>query len=82
MQLSCRYGYEDFLEGYRPKLANGSLFFEEKTGIFKKLCQDGQTAGSKSYYLIIDEINRGDLPRIFGELMTVLEKDKRGDMTR
>jgi 5-methylcytosine-specific restriction protein B len=72
------YGYEDFLEGYRPKVADGRLFFEEKTGIFKQLCKDAHAAESKTYYLIIDEINRGDLPRIFGELMTGLEKDKRG----
>ena len=49
-----------------------------RDGIFKKLCNDAQARPDHKFYLIIDEINRGDIPRIFGELLTVLEKDKRG----
>jgi len=72
------YGYEDFWEGYRPQAVNGTLTFDLQDGIFKKLCEDARRQPEKRFYLIIDEINRGDIPRIFGELLTVLEKDKRG----
>jgi 5-methylcytosine-specific restriction protein B len=72
------YGYEDFLEGFRPEEVNGQMQFVLRDGIFKKLCKDAEAWTDQKFYLIIDEINRGDIPRIFGELLTVLEKDKRG----
>ncbi len=72
------YGYEDFLEGYRPEIVNDQMVFNLRDGIFKQLCQDAQARPDQRFYLIIDEINRGDIPRIFGELLTVLEKNKRG----
>lgn len=72
------YGYEDFMEGYRPRTQNGQMVFELQDGIFKRLCLQAQQNPELNYYLIIDEINRGDIPRIFGELLTVLEKNKRG----
>ena len=72
------YGYEDFLEGFRPEPVNGQMQFVPRDGIFKQLCKDALTSPAENFYLIIDEINRGDIPRIFGELLTVLEKDKRG----
>lgn len=72
------YGYEDFLEGYRPHTVNGQVSFELRDGVFKQLCRDAEKSQDRKFYLIVDEINRGDIPRIFGELLTTLEKDKRG----
>jgi len=72
------YGYEDFLEGYRPTEVNGTMVFQLRAGIFKALCTDALAHPDVNYYLIIDEINRGDIPRIFGELITTVEKNKRG----
>jgi 5-methylcytosine-specific restriction protein B len=80
VRLCCfhsAYGYEDFLEGYRPQTINGSVSFELRDGIFKRICSDAAARPNDSFYLIVDEINRGDIPRIFGELLTILEKDKR-----
>lgn len=71
-------GYEDFVEGLRPSAANGQLLFLPRDGIFKELCTDARNDPEAAYFLLVDEINRGDLPRIFGELMTVIEHDKRG----
>jgi 5-methylcytosine-specific restriction protein B len=72
------YGYEDFIEGYKPENANGNLSFGLQPGIFKRLCQAARAHPQQKHLLIIDEINRGDIPRIFGELITLLEKNKRG----
>ena len=72
------YGYEDFIEGYRPLLDNGVMSFKLRDGIFKKLCSDAKEQPERDFILIIDEINRGDIPRIFGELLTIMEKNKRG----
>jgi 5-methylcytosine-specific restriction protein B len=72
------YGYEDFIEGYRPAVVKENLVFERRPGIFKQLCADAAASPEKGFYLIVDEINRGDIPRIFGELLTVLEKTRRG----
>lgn len=72
------YGYEEFIEGYRPELMDGRMVFLRRDGLFKQLCASAKAESSLPFYLIIDEINRGDIPRIFGELLTVMEKNKRG----
>jgi 5-methylcytosine-specific restriction protein B len=72
------YGYEDFLEGYRPRTVEEGLTYELVDGIFRTVCRRAEAQPSKSFVLIVDEINRGDVPRIMGELLTVLEMNKRG----
>lgn len=80
--------YEDFVEGIKPKTENGTVSYEVEDGIFKRISNKAQTKqGSDNtttpYVLIIDEINRGNVSKIFGELITLLEADKRigGDHT-
>ena len=71
------WGYEDFMEGLKPKLVNGQLSFEARDGVFKQLCLAARQCADLHYFLVIDEINRGDISRVFGELLTVIEMDKR-----
>lgn len=68
--------YEDFVEGIKPKENNGQIAYYVKPGIFKSLC-DKAAGEDEPYVLIIDEINRGNVSQIFGELITLLEEDKR-----
>lgn len=70
IQFHPSYAYEDFIEGYRPREEEG---FELKDGIFKIFCQKAQAAPDSNFVLIVDEINRGDLAKVFGELMYLLE---------
>ncbi len=72
------YGYEDFIEGIKPRVENGQTLFELRDGIFKRLCSNAIKEPNKSFFLIIDEINRGDISRILGELIMLIESGKRG----
>ncbi len=73
------YGYEDFVEGFKPDLsATGpGLTLALTDGLFHSLCSRAAAHPDQTFLLVVDEINRGDLPRIFGELITLLELDKR-----
>jgi len=69
--------YEDFVEGIKPKTENGTITYEVEDGIFKKISDRARENDDKNHVLIIDEINRGNVSKIFGELITLLEADKR-----
>ena len=58
--------YEDFIEGLRPKVENGQIVYDIKKGIFKKICEAAEKEPEKNFVLIIDEINRGNVSKIFG----------------
>lgn len=75
IQFHQSYSYEDFIEGFRPT-ENG---FKLEKGLFYKMCKKAESNPKTNYYLIIDEINRGNLSKIFGELLMLIEADKRDE---
>ncbi|WP_083195209.1 McrB family protein [Pararhodobacter sp. CCB-MM2] len=71
------YAYEDFVEGIRPVTENGTVTYEVRPGVLKRLCDRARRSPNKRFALFIDEINRGNVAKIFGELITLVEVDKR-----
>lgn len=76
VQFHQSYSYEDFIQGLRPTQKGG---FDLRDGVFYSFCQRALAHPDRPFFFIIDEINRGNLSKIFGELMMLIEADKRAE---
>ncbi len=73
------YSYEDFIEGFRPvQSPGGGVQLRLEDGVFKQICRAAQADSQRPYLVCIDEVNRANIAKVLGELVTLLEKDKRG----
>lgn len=87
VQFHPGYDYSDFIEGLRPKKVDSNIIYDRKDGIFKDFCRQvvefnknhkyANLAESAKFFFIIDEINRGEVSKIFGEAFSMIETDKR-----
>lgn len=82
VQFHPSYDYTDFVEGLRPVHQGDSLGFQRMDGVFKKFCKEAIQDGSHPYVFIIDEINRGEISKIFGELFYSIDRGYRGEKGR
>lgn len=82
VQFHPSYDYTDFVEGLRPVNQGDSLGFQRMDGVFKKFCKEALQDGSHPYVFIIDEINRGEISKIFGELFYSIDRGYRGEKGR
>lgn len=81
VQFHPSYDYTDFVEGLRPTGTdnNGNIIFARQDGVFKKFCKEAVKTKDKDFIFVIDEINRGDMSKIFGELFFAIDPGYRGE---
>lgn len=71
------YGYEEFIQGLRPDISSDKMVFKTVDGVFKEIADRALDDHINNYVIIIDEINRANISKVFGELITLVEEDKR-----